>query len=93
MNPEVDFLEYVIKTIVEYPDDVKISRRVDDMGVLITLDVNPLDMGKIIGKQGSIRTLLRTVGMKNHARVNLKITDPRAASTRIAMSDEELSTL
>jgi len=74
------FLEYVIKALVDNPDAVKVSRKVDEMGVLLTLDVDGKDMGKIIGKSGNtakaIRTLLRVVGMKNNARVNLKINEP-----------------
>lgn len=75
-----EFLEFVIKSLVDHPDDVKIDRKVDEMGVLLTLKVNPEDMGQIIGKQGStiraIRSLVRIVGLKNHARVNLKIEEP-----------------
>lgn len=74
------FLEYLIKSLVDHPDDVRITRTVDEMGVLMTLDLNPLDMGKIIGRKGAtakaIRTLLRVVGMRNNARVNLKINEP-----------------
>jgi predicted RNA-binding protein YlqC (UPF0109 family) len=74
------FLEYVVKALVDNPNDVKINRTVDEMGVLITLSVNSADMGKIIGRQGNtakaIRTLLRVIGMKNNARVNLKINEP-----------------
>ena len=85
MEQDVKFLEFIIKSLVENPDDVKIVRTVDEMGVLMTLDVNPSDMGKIIGREGNtakaIRTLLRVVGMKNNARVNLKINEP-AGSTR-----------
>ncbi len=75
-----EFLEYVVKALVDNPNDVLIDRTVDEMGVLITLSVNPADMGKIIGRQGNtakaIRTLLRIIGMKNNARVNLKINEP-----------------
>ncbi len=75
-----EFLEYTVKSLVDNPNEVKINRSVDEMGVLLTLDVNPADMGKIIGRQGNtakaIRTLLRVVGMKNNARVNLKINEP-----------------
>ena len=74
------FLEYVVKALVDNPADVKIDRTVDEMGVLISLTVNPADMGKIIGRMGNtakaIRTLLRIIGMKNNARVNLKINEP-----------------
>ncbi|OHA89165.1 MAG: hypothetical protein A2741_02410 [Candidatus Zambryskibacteria bacterium RIFCSPHIGHO2_01_FULL_43_27] len=80
MERDVQFLEMVVKALVDNPNDVKINRTVDEMGVLISLDVNPADMGKIIGRQGNtakaIRTLLRVVGMKNNARVNLKINEP-----------------
>ena len=80
MENDKEFLEYVVKSLVDKPGDVKVSRGVDEMGVLITLDVSPEDMGKIIGRSGNtakaIRTLLRVVGMKNHARVNLKINEP-----------------
>ena len=79
-EPDVIFLEYVVKALVDHPADVKVTRVVDEMGVLITLDVNGGDMGKIIGRDGNtakaIRTLLRVVGMKNNARVNLKINEP-----------------
>lgn len=75
-----EFVEYVVKALVENPDQVKVDRRVDEMGVLITLDVAQDDMGKVIGRDGAtakaIRTLLRVVGMKNNARVNLKINEP-----------------
>jgi hypothetical protein len=77
------FLEYVVKALVDNPNDVKIERTVDEMGVLITLTVNPADMGKIIGRMGNtakaIRTLLRIIGMKNNARVNLKINEPEGS--------------
>jgi len=75
-----ELLEYVVKALVDHPDDVKIDRKVDEMGVLLTLKVNPEDMGQIIGRAGStaraIRNLVRIVGLKNHARVNLKIEEP-----------------
>lgn len=80
MEQDTQFLEFVVRALVDNPNDVKIKRTVDEMGVLMTLDVNPADMGKIIGREGNtakaIRTLLRVVGMKNNARVNLKINEP-----------------
>ena len=80
MNLDQQFLEYVVKALVDTPDEVKTVRTVDEMGVLLTLEVSAADMGKIIGRQGntakSIRTLLRVVGMKNNSRVNLKINEP-----------------
>ncbi len=75
-----DFVEYVVKQIVEKPDEVVVERVVDEMGVLITLKVSKDDMGKIIGKSGqtakALRILLRIIGSKNNARVNLKIVEP-----------------
>ena len=79
-NVDQEFLEFVVKSIVGNPGDVKITRTVDEMGVLLTLRVNPEDMGQIIGRQGStaraIRTVLRVIGIKNNARINLKIEEP-----------------
>ena len=81
-----EFLEYIIKALVDNPSAVKIDRKVDEMGVLMTLKIDPEDMGKIIGRMGNtakaIRTLLRIVGLKNHARVNLKIEEPADGSRR-----------
>jgi len=80
METDVKFLEFIVKALVEHPEDVKITRTVDEMGVLMSLDVHKDDMGKIIGREGNtakaIRTLLRVVGMKNNSRVNLKINEP-----------------
>ncbi len=80
MMQDQEFLEYVVKALVDSPDAVHTERRVDEMGVLITLKVSPEDMGKIIGRNGatakSIRSLLRVVGIKHNARVNLKIEEP-----------------
>lgn len=79
-----EFLEFVVKGLVEHPEDVKIGRSVDEMGVLLTLDLHADDMGKVIGRSGNtakaIRTLLRVVGMKHNARVNLKINEPPGGS-------------
>lgn len=75
-----EFVEYVVKQIVDNPDEVVVERTIDEMGVLITLKVSKDDMGKIIGKSGqtakAIRILLRIIGSKNNARVNLKIAEP-----------------
>ena len=75
-----EFLEFTIKSMVDHPNDVKVTRSVDEMGVLLTLKVNPEDMGQIIGRQGStakaIRTLLRVIGAKHNARINFKIEEP-----------------
>ncbi len=75
-----EFLEYIIKGIVDYPDEVEIDRKVDEMGVLLSLRVHSDDMGQVIGKNGdtarAIRTLVRIIGLKSRARVNLKIEEP-----------------
>lgn len=80
MDQDAQFLEFVVKGLVDHPESVKINRTVDEMGVLLSLDVHQDDMGKIIGRSGNtakaIRILLRVVGMKNNARVNLKINEP-----------------
>ncbi len=84
MEKDQEFLEYVVKSLVDNPEDVKVERQVDEMGVLMTLDINPADMGKVIGRSGNtakaIRTLLRVVGMKNNSRVNLKINEPEGGT-------------
>ena len=80
MHQDQEFLDYVVKALVDNPGAVKTDRKVDEMGVLLTLKVDPVDMGKIIGRNGqtakAIRSLLRVVGIKNNARVNLKIEEP-----------------
>jgi len=82
-SPDQDFVEYIVKAIVGNPKDVKTERTVDERGVLITLHINPADMGYVIGKQGqtarAIRTLLKIVGAKSNARVNLKIHEPEGS--------------
>jgi predicted RNA-binding protein YlqC (UPF0109 family) len=71
------FIEYIVKSVVGHPDDVIVERIIDEKGVLLTLTVNPEDLGRVIGKRGvtaqSLRTLLRALGTKNDARYNLKI--------------------
>ncbi len=86
MERDQAFLEFVIKSLVNYPDDVKIERQIDEMGVLLKLQVNRADMGQIVGRQGAtakaIRSLLRIVGLKNNARVNLKILEPEGGTAQ-----------
>jgi uncharacterized protein len=84
MELDQQFLEQLVKALVDHPENIRITRTVDEMGVLLILDVHADDMGKIIGRSGNtakaIRTLLRVVGMKNNARVNLKINEPEGSS-------------
>ena len=83
-NTDQEFLEYLVKSIVDHPDDVKVDRKVDEMGVLLSLKVNQQDMGYVIGRSGqtarALRTLLRLVGARNNARVNLKIFEPEGSN-------------
>ncbi|HCC23438.1 TPA: RNA-binding protein [Candidatus Falkowbacteria bacterium] len=78
------FLEIIVKSIVNHPDDVRVERSVDEMGVLLTLHIHPEDMGNVIGRQGqtakAIRTLLKIIGARNQARVNLKIVEPEGST-------------
>jgi predicted RNA-binding protein YlqC (UPF0109 family) len=86
-----EFLEFVVRGLVEHPDEVKIGRTVDEMGVLLMLDLHPDDMGKVIGRSGNtakaIRTLLRVVGMKHNARVNLKINEPAGSTHGVSHNE------
>lgn len=74
------FLEYMVKALVANPNDVRVDRTIDERGVLLTLDVNPADIGYVIGKKGqtitSLRTLIRIIGAKNDARVTVKVNEP-----------------
>lgn len=88
------FVEYIVKSLVGNPDDVIVDRLIDEKGVLLTLTVNPEDLGRVIGRRGataqSLRTLLRALGTKNSARYNLKIVnnDNPEESTTISSDDE-----
>ena len=90
MADDKAFLEYIVKALVDNPDDVKIDRTVYEMGVLISLDVDPKDMGIVIGREGqtakALRTLLRVIGAKNNARVNLKINEPEGGKVEAPVS-------
>lgn len=94
-HEDQQFLETVVKSLVDHPEAVKIDRTVDEMGVLLTLDVHAEDMGKIIGRSGNtakaIRTLLRVVGMKHDARVNLKINEPEGGRVHIPAEDDAIA--
>ncbi len=93
MEKDREFVEYIVKSIVNHPEDVKTTRRVDEMGVLITLEINPADMGYVIGRQGqtarAIRTLLKIVGSRNNARVNLKIAEPGKQDSNESKSNDD----
>ncbi len=80
-----EFLEYVVKAFVDHPEKVKVHKRIDPMGTLLELEVDPADMGKVVGKEGktinALRVLLRVLGAKLTARLNLKIVEPGGGST------------
>ncbi len=84
MEKDQAFVEMLVRELVDNPDKVTTDRTVDERGVLITLTVDPADMGKLIGKEGrtakAVRTLLRVIGAKNNARVNLKIAEPEGGT-------------
>jgi predicted RNA-binding protein YlqC (UPF0109 family) len=86
------FIEYIVKSLVSKPDEVKIERRIDEKGVLLELTVDPEDLGRVIGKRGataqSLRTLLRALGTKQDARYNLKIIDPSGGFNGRSNSDD-----
>lgn len=88
------FVEYIVKSLVGNPDDVTVDRIVDEKGVLLTLTVNPEDLGRVIGRRGvtaqSLRTLLRALGTKNSARYNLKIVNNDNPDENVYVSSDEL---
>jgi predicted RNA-binding protein YlqC (UPF0109 family) len=90
------FIEYIVKSLVGKPDEVKVERRIDEKGVLLELTVDPEDLGRVIGKRGStaqsLRTLLRALGTKNDARYNLKIVDTGPPPEKRYDSDIEAPT-
>jgi len=75
-----EFLQYVVNELVEHPDAVKITRKIDPTGILLELEVHPDDMGRIIGRSGrtadAIRKLLWVIGTKNETRISFKIIEP-----------------
>ncbi|HOZ36819.1 MAG TPA: KH domain-containing protein [bacterium] len=98
MVNDKEFLEYVVKALVDHPEKVSVDRKVDEMGVLLTLNLAPEDMGYVIGRQGqnakAVRTLLRLVGARNNAHVNLKINEPEGGrrSMSAPRSEEPVDT-
>ncbi len=86
------FVEFIVKSLVGHPDDVTVERIIDEKGVLLSLTVNPEDLGRVIGKRGvtaqSLRTLLRALGTKNDARYNLKIVNNDDQRENYTTSDE-----
>jgi uncharacterized protein len=94
LSPEQNFLEITVKAIVDHPDDIKITRLVDEMGVLLKLQVNEADMPKVVGKSGqtvkSLKTLLRLIGSKINLRINLKIIEPDGSEGPAKKNNEQI---
>ena len=92
-SADQEFLEYLVQSLVDHPEDVKVERTVDANGVLLSLRVNPTDMGQVVGRQGatakSIRALLRIVGIKNNAKVSLKIEEPEGSTRGLKPNDQD----
>lgn len=82
-----EFLLSVVKAIVSKPEAVDVARKVDELGTLLTLRVDPVDMPAIIGRGGatvkSLRQLVRVAGAKSNQRVNLKVLEPDGSEYRI----------
>lgn len=78
--PGLDFLQFVLDSLVEDHDQLKVEGRIDDLGVLLTVQVSERDMGKLIGKGGqtvkALRTLIRVIGGNSNQRINIKILEP-----------------
>jgi predicted RNA-binding protein YlqC (UPF0109 family) len=97
MSATIDqqFVEYIVKSLVGHPEDVVVERVIDEKGVLLSLTVNPEDLGRVIGKRGvtaqSLRTLLRALGTKNDARYNLKIVNTDGGRD-VTISSDDVST-
>ena len=94
VGQDKDFVEYCVKSIVGQPEKVLVTRVVDSMGVLITLQVAKEDMGKVIGRSGqtakAIRILLRVIGAKSNSRINMKIVEPEGGEVSMGKLDDEV---
>lgn len=81
MKDEItELLEAILKAIVSKPDEVKVTKTVDEMGVLLSVKLGEGDAGLAIGRQGktiqAVRSVMAVVGAKNRARVNVKLEVP-----------------
>jgi len=93
----VEVLETIIKNLVNNPEAVKITRSLDELGVLLKIKVHPQDMGLLIGRRGemikAIKTIMRAIGIKNYARINIKIEEPRPVSSMKTATDQIIEEL
>ena len=78
--PGLDFLQFVLNSLVDDHDQLKVDGRIDDLGILLTVQVSERHMGKLIGKGGqtvkALRTLIRVIGGNSNQRINIKILEP-----------------
>ncbi len=93
----VEVLETIVKNLVNNPDEVKITRSLDELGVLLKIKVHPQDMGLLIGRRGemirAIKTIMRAIGIKNYARINIKIEEPEPISQMKTSTDQIIEEL
>lgn len=68
-----DLLIYIAKSLVEYPDDVKVTEEEREDALVLSLSVNESDMGKVIGKQGKIAKAIRSVMKAAAGKENKKV--------------------
>ena len=72
-----DLVEFIVKSLVDYPDEVQVNEVAGASSVIVELSVAESDMGRIIGKRGrvinAIRSILQVLAAKQGKRVNLEI--------------------
>ena len=72
-----EMLEILVKNLVDTPDAIEISEKVDGKAIDLELKVDPQDMGKVIGRQGkiakAIRVLMKAYAVKENKKVNVEI--------------------
>lgn len=81
--PDQEFLEFIIKSLVDHPDDVRIERTIDDKGIFLKVHTHPEDMGQVIGRRGvtseAIKSLLKIMAVKHSTRISMKIEEPEGS--------------
>jgi predicted RNA-binding protein YlqC (UPF0109 family) len=86
-----EFMEYVIKQLVDKPADVRVDEIVGEHTVIFELHVNSEDMGKVIGKHGqtanSLRTILAVAAAKENKRCVLEIVEENRMKQNIPQTE------
>lgn len=79
-----EFLLAIVNPLLRYPERTLNTRVVDEMGVLLTLQVDKEDMGRLLGREGStikaIRTIMHVFGQIREARINIKLLEPEGST-------------